>query len=75
MNFNIELERTITEEQVPAINEIMELAKGLLDLDALEKWMDSYPSIKEGVYYGGTGTHIWVSDKKSLERILLITQK
>tara|TARA_R110000782_G_scaffold31601_2_gene77574 strand:+ start:461 stop:691 length:231 start_codon:yes stop_codon:yes gene_type:complete len=75
MNYEIKIEATIKPKQLASINEIIKLAQGLIDLDALWSWMGCCNIIEENLISGYTGSHIWISDKETGKRILLITEK
>jgi hypothetical protein len=75
MNYEIKIEGTIEANQLAGINEIMKLAQGLIDLDALWSWMGCYSAIDQNLISGHSGSHIWVSDKETGKRILIITEK
>ena len=75
MNYEIKIEATIKPKQLASINEIIKLAEGLIDLDALWSWMCCCNIIEENLISSYTGSHIWISDKETGKRILLITEK
>lgn len=77
MNFNIKLESIIKEYQIEGINLIFALSQK----DFLKSLNDLYTLINEGwlkledLSYGISGSHIWISDKYTGKRILLITKE
>jgi hypothetical protein len=75
MNYEIKIEGTIEANQLAGINEIMKLAQGLIDLDALWSWMGCYPAIETNLSVGYESNHIWISNKETGKRILIITEK
>lgn len=75
MNYEIKIESTIEQNELEGINEIMKLAKGLTDLAALWNWMICYHTIEVNLSTGFESNHIWVSNKETGKRILIITEK